>query len=330
MSTSHFSLKRKISKRNLLEPRTFLKLISGTVAACVLIFGFVLVIIAQPYQSSLDLRQQAATTGLDCNQNCTSSDQCAINLRCYNLGSESKCRLALNPSSSTCQVATAPISDDVETTKGGLDLIAPPVEPTTNSLPFPSLSLEDLPVVDSLTPTNDPTGTDSALLTPTVSDIEPSLPSDDDPNVTTSPPADDNQSSLIGNIRNWWLDLNSPEQSNSKRMLIVVVSVGLILIGLALIISSRGQGRPPTDSSTVASDLPADKAEVTSTANPPDSDLSSPPPSTLTTSATSASPTPPKHTNTNQPVPTAVSSAQLYPSGGMTSRLKQKGVTPPT
>ncbi len=38
----------------------------------------------------------------ECNQSCDSNSDCAVNYRCFNTGSENKCRLATNPSSSTC------------------------------------------------------------------------------------------------------------------------------------------------------------------------------------------------------------------------------------
>lgn len=41
-------------------------------------------------------------TRLSCNEVCTSSDQCAINHYCYNTGTDKRCRLATNPSNSSC------------------------------------------------------------------------------------------------------------------------------------------------------------------------------------------------------------------------------------
>lgn len=38
----------------------------------------------------------------ECNQSCNSNADCAVNYRCFNTGSENKCRLATNPSSTSC------------------------------------------------------------------------------------------------------------------------------------------------------------------------------------------------------------------------------------
>ncbi len=40
-----------------------------------------------------------------CNKACSSNDNCPVNYRCYSLGSESRCRLVTNPTSTTCQSA---------------------------------------------------------------------------------------------------------------------------------------------------------------------------------------------------------------------------------
>lgn len=349
-------LKRQISKTNILKPRTFLKVILGTVAACVLTFGIVLVIIIQPYQSSLDIRQQAATTGLDCNQLCNNSADCAINLRCYNIGTESRCRLALNPISSTCQEIVADFnSDDIDneiyqTTKGGLNPNDPMLNPEIESHIEPSPTLST-PIDENINQDNNYSDTLEPTLEPVIED-----------QVNLIGTEDTNQTSFTAQLQSWWQKFNAPEQSNTRRMLIVVLSVGLILLGLALILSSREKNynkkfnHQPEDekeelTSNSDSTLPqlnssqispassknrlAKVSTISSVTNPssknqPKSDSSTPPPSILSTAKISEIElTPPKHPNTNQPVPTAVSSAQLYPSGGMTARLKQKGVTPP-
>ena len=296
-------LTHQLSKDKILEPRLFLKVISGTVAACVLTFGLVLVIVAQPYQNNLDLRQQAATTGLDCNQTCASSDDCEINLRCYQVGSESKCRLAINPSSSTCQATDLSSEDSFNTgsTKGGLDPLSSPSYSNPNSV--------------TITPRQEkPVASTSPNL------IDENLVSAETETETTPSPTS-NQNSWYSPVIAWWSELISPDQSNTRRMLIVILSVGLILIGSTIILSAKGKKthHQIKNSSDKAQDTKSDQVE-----------LDTPPPSTLSTSpSTSQLAESPSSPESHQSVPPAISSAQFYPSGGMTTRLKQKGVVPP-
>lgn len=48
---------------------------------------------------------EEADTTRSCNESCSSNADCQVNYRCFNTGSENKCRLVTNPSSSTCSVA---------------------------------------------------------------------------------------------------------------------------------------------------------------------------------------------------------------------------------
>lgn len=341
-------MKKSVQNHPFLKPQTFLKVIVGTLSFCIVTMSLMVIALSQPYQKSQDWRQQADTTGLDCNQLCITSVDCAINLRCYHIGTESRCRLALNPLSSTCQEATEDSNlgdqfDSIETTKGGIGV------QNSNLTPEPTVTTSP----DSNLPTCEPSSNSGGVSNeinppclsaplPTSTDVDQSLPSE------IIEPA---RNQTFPQLFSWWQNLNSPEQANTKRMLIVVLSVGLILVGLALVLSTRGQKQPPLDdqdsdqkptkptktpqSTESINSAPIKKVAATShddhkSPTPSKSEKSTPPPSTLTTSQLkSADPTPPKHPNTNQPVPTPISSAQLYPSGGMTARLKQKGVTPP-
>lgn len=47
-------------------------------------------------------QQDSSSTVKSCNEKCTSNAECASGFRCYNLGTESRCRLVDNPSSSSC------------------------------------------------------------------------------------------------------------------------------------------------------------------------------------------------------------------------------------
>lgn len=341
-------MKKTIQNHPFLKPQSFLKIIVGTLSFCIITMSLLVIALSQPYQKSQDWRQQADTTGLDCNQLCVTSADCAINLRCYNIGIESRCRLALNPLSSACQEAVEESNldtqfDSTETTKGGIGVHNPNLTPEPTVVTSPD---SDLPICD---PSSDSGGVSNEINPPCLSaplptsaDVDQSLPSEE------IEPA---QNQVFSPLFSWWQNLNSPEQANTKRMLVVVLSVGLILIGLALILSIRGQKQLPSNDQDddKKPTQPTKTSQSTESTNSalggkdaiaPNEDRKSlpqsgseksiPPPSTLTTSQLkSADHTPLKHPKTNQPVPTTISSAQLYPSGGMTARLKQKGVTPP-
>ncbi len=46
-----------------------------------------------------------ASPNISCNKACSSNDNCPVNYRCYSIGSEKRCRLVTNPTSTTCQNA---------------------------------------------------------------------------------------------------------------------------------------------------------------------------------------------------------------------------------
>lgn len=61
---------------------------------------------ATPNPTSTPLPTATPPVIQGCNQVCTSNNQCAINMFCYQTGTESRCRLATNPTNASCQSAS--------------------------------------------------------------------------------------------------------------------------------------------------------------------------------------------------------------------------------